>query len=298
MTKKLVSLLLALAVLLMSAAFAETDTAISVTDMMGQEITLDAPATRVVTVSAATCEIVYALGAGDTIVGRGTYCDYPADALEITSVQSGYDTNIEEIIALDPQVVFMSTMAQSEEQVKQLTDAGIAVVVSDAQTIDGVYESIALIGSVLGKDAEAEALIADMKAGFADLTVAEDSGKTVYFEISPLQWGLWTAGPGTFMDEIATMLGLTNVFHDLDSEWAQVSEEQVIERNPDYIVTVTMYYGEGPTPIEEIMDREGWEGVTAIENQNVFNADNDSITRPGPRLVEGAKALSDFVYGE
>ena len=298
MTRKLVSLLLALAVLFACTAFAETDTAISVTDMMGQEITLDAPATRVVTVSAATCEIVYALGAGDTIVGRGTYCDYPAEANDITMVQSGYDTNIEEIIALDPQVVFMSTMAQSEEQVQQLTDAGIAVVVSDAQTIDGVYESIALIGAVLGKDAEAEALIADMKAGFADLTVSEDTGKTVYFEISPLQWGLWTAGPGTFMDEIATMLGLTNVFHDLDSEWAQVSEEQVIERNPDYIVTVTMYFGEGPTPIEEIMDREGWEGVAAIENQNVFNADNDSITRPGPRLVEGAKALSDFVYGE
>ena len=99
------------------------DTSVTVTDMTGREITLDAPAERVVALTASDCEILYALGAGDLLVGRGEYCDYPAEVLDVPSVQSGYDTNIEQIIALEPQVLLMSTMAQTEEQVQQLEAA-------------------------------------------------------------------------------------------------------------------------------------------------------------------------------
>ena len=69
----------------------------------------------------------------------------------------------------------------------------------------------------------------------------------------------------------------------------------MLERNPDYIVTTSSYYGEGPTPVEEIVSRVGWEQVTAIANDAVFNADNDEITRPGPRLVHAIEALYDFI---
>ena len=95
----------------------EASEAVTLTDMTGREITLDAPAERVVALTASDCEILYALGAGDLLVGRGEYCDYPAEVLDVPSVQSGYDTNIEQIIALEPQVLLMSTMAQTEEQV-------------------------------------------------------------------------------------------------------------------------------------------------------------------------------------
>ena len=77
--------------------------------------------------------------------------------------------------------------------------------------------------------------------------------------------------------------------------WAQISEEQVLERNPDYILTITMYYGEGPTPEEEIMGRAGWENVTAVKNGDILNLVDDELSRPGPRLVEGAQMLFDFV---
>ena len=97
------------------------------------------------------------------------------------------------------------------------------------------------------------------------------------------------------MNEIAQMLGLTNIFADV-SGWAEVSEEQVIERNPDYIVTVSMYYGEGPTPEEEIMGRAGWQEIAAVKNKNVYNANSDQISRPGPRLAEAAEMLYQFVY--
>ena len=142
MTKKLVSLFLALVMAFsLTAAFAES-TAVTVTDMAGREITLDAPATKVVALTASDCEILAALGAEDTLVGRGEYCDYPESVLEVPAVQSGADTNLEQIIALEPQVVIMAKMAQTEEQVAALEKAGIRVVVSDAQDIEGVYTAI------------------------------------------------------------------------------------------------------------------------------------------------------------
>ncbi|MDR2502115.1 MAG: ABC transporter substrate-binding protein [Oscillospiraceae bacterium] len=301
---KILSLLLAL--LMLSATIfscAKKPASITITDMTGREVTLKGPAERIVALTASTCEIVYALGAGDKLVGRGSYCNYPAEALEIEAVTSGYDTNIEQIIALTPDLVLMSTMAQSEEQIAQLSAAGIAVVVTDATTIDETYTSIEELGKLLGADAAAKKIVDDMKKTFADLSAkaaaapAEKQGKSIYFEVSPLQYGLWTAGTGTFMDEVANLLDLENAFGDV-ADWAEVSEEQVLSRNPDYILTVGMYFGDGPTPDEEILGRAGWENVTAVKNVAILNLQADELSRPGPRLALGAQLLYDFVYGE
>ncbi|MDO5328322.1 MAG: ABC transporter substrate-binding protein [Clostridia bacterium] len=298
MTKKLTALLLIAVLALSVCPVLAENTGVTVTDMMGREITLTAPATRIVALTAADCEILCALGCEDALVGRGEYCDYPASVLDKPSVQSGYETNIEQIIALEPQVVLMGTMAQTTEQVEALENAGIRVVVSDAQNIEGVYTAIRLIGALMGKDAEAEEMVSGMQNTFADIAAkSENTGKTVYFEVSPLQWGLWTAGKNTFMDELAAMCGLTNAFADVEG-WAAISEEQVLERDPDYIVTITMYYGEGPTPVEEIKGREGWDSLKAVQNDDILNADNSEISRPGPRLQDAAETIYNFVYGE
>ena len=279
------------------AAEPEPDTAVTVVDMMGHEVTLKKPAERIVALTASDCEIVYALGAGDLLVGRGEYCDYPAEVLEKPVVKSGAETNLEEILALEPDVVIMATMAQTVDQVNALEAAGVKVIVSDAQNLEGVYTAITLIGDVVGKPEEAAALVTEMQDTFADIKAkAENTGKTVYFEVSPLQWGLWAAGKGTFMDELAEICGLTNAFAEVDG-WAEVSEEQVLAKNPDYIVTTSMYWGEGPTPVEEILGRAGWDQLKAVQNNQIFNADSNAITRPGPRLMDAVKALFDFVYG-
>jgi len=274
---------------------------VSFKDMTGQEIKLTEPVKRIVALTPSDCEILYDLGAGDLLVGRGENCDYPADVSKVASVQSGDDTNIEQIIALDPQVVIMGSMAQTKEQVKELEDKGITVVVSEATDIEGVYTSVDMIGKVVGKEDKAAEIIKEMKTKFADLKekaakAASGSTKSVYFEVSPLQYGLWTAGKGTFMNEIAQMLGLKNCFDDLDS-WAEVSEEQVLQRNPDYIVTITMYGGSGTTPKDEIMSRKGWENVTAVKNGAILNLQNNELSRPVPRLTEGAEQLYELVYG-
>ncbi len=296
MTRKLVSLLLCTA-LLCACIPALAEGGLTVTDMTGREITLDGPASKIVALTASDVEILYALGAGDLLVGRGEYCDWPAEVLEKPVVKSGAETNLEEILALEPDVVLMATMAQTVDQVNALEAAGVKVIVSDAQNLEGVYTAIALIGSITGKNEEAAALAKEMQDTFAEVKAkSENTGKTVYFEVSPLQWGLWAAGKGTFMDELAEICGLTNAFAEVDG-WGEVSEEQVLAKDPDYIVTTSMYWGEGPTPVEEIVSRAGWDQLKAVQNNQVFNADSNAITRPGPRLMDAVKALYDFVYG-
>ena len=297
MSRKLVALFLAALMLMGCLPAGAEEGAITVTDMHGREITLTEPATRIVALQPSDCEILCALGCEDALVGIGQYCDYPASITGLPVVQSGAETNIEEILALNPQVVLMNDMAQSEEQVKQLEENGVQVVVSKAADLEGVYYAIRMIGQLMGKEENAEKVITDMQDTFAEIrSQAPAEGKTVYFEVSPLQWGLWTAGSGTFMDELAGVCGLTNAFADV-KDWAEISEEKVIERNPDYIVTITMYYGEGPTPVEEIMSREGWQDIPAVKNGQVFNADSNAISRPGPRLKDAAVELFDFIRG-
>lgn len=293
MVRKFLVTLLLTALLLTLAASAEEG--VVVEDMYGRQVELAQPATRVVALAAADCEILCALGAEETLVGRGAYCDYPQSILEVTSVESGEGTNLEQIIALQPQLVIMSDMAQTAEQVEALEEAGIAVALTDANDIQGVYGAIEMIGALVAREDEAQALIEDMRATFEEISQqAQETGKSVYFEVSPLEYGLWTAGANTFMDELAAMCGLTNAFADVEG-WAAISEEQVLQRNPDYIVTITMYFGEGPSPVEEILGREGWEEVAAVANGAIYNADSNEISRPGPRLKDAAWELYRFI---
>ncbi len=297
MSKRIVTLFLA-ALIVIGCLPALAEGGITVVDMYDREITLDAPATRVVALQPSDCEILCAIGCEDALVGVGQYCDYPASITDLPVVQSGQETNIEQILALEPQVVLMNDMAQSEDQVKQLEDNGVKVVVSKATDIEGVYTAIRMIGALMGRQDAAESVVSDMQATFDDIRAkAQDAGKTVYFEVSPLQYGLWTAGKGTFMDELAGICGLTNAFEDVN-DWASVSEEQVIARDPDYIVTITMYYGEGPLPVDEILAREGWQDMKAVKEKQVFNAsDSNALSRPGPRLKDAAVELYNFIYG-
>ena len=296
MKRKLLSLMLCAALLCACLPALAESGEVTVTDMTGREITLEGPAERIVALTAADCEILYALGAGDRLVGRGEYCDYPAEVLEKPVVKSGAETNLEEILALEPQVVLMGTMAQTKEQVEAIERSGVKVIVSEATDVEGVYQAIAIIGAVAGRNDEADALIRQMQDTFAGISAqAEDTGRTVYFEISELAYGLWTAGSGTFMDDLGRMCGLTNAFQDLQG-WQGTSEESVLARDPDFIITTSAYsYATGQGGVEEIQGRPGWDVLKAVQNGRVFAVDYDAITRPGPRLMDAVKELFDFV---
>lgn len=300
MSKKLVSLFLALAFMLACVPVL-AEGGITVTDMAGREVTLDAPADRVVVMMPADAEILYALGMKDAIVGVGNNCvsQPEIEAMpgidSLTVVDPMYTFNEETVVGLKPQVVIMTMMAYSEDTVNSLESSGVKVVVTNAQDLEGVYTDIDLIGKVVGREAEAEALVAQMKQKFADIAAKSvDTGLKLYVDESPLQWGLWSAGKGTYFDDLAEICGLTNIFSDIEGH-QNVSEEQVLERNPDIIISMTMYYGEGELPDEEIKNRAGWENVSAVKNGAVVYDPTNAVALPGPRLMEVADLLLELI---
>ena len=300
MSKKLVSLFLCL-LMLCACLPAVAEDGITVTDMMGREVTLAGPAERIVVVMPSDCEILYAIGAGPAVVGRGTYCNYPEEAAAVPEIQSGGEFNVEQVIGMEPDVVIMTKMAHDPAVVEQLEQNNIPVIVTDAQTLEDTYDCIALLGTVTGKTAEAEAVAADMKARIdAVAAKVEASGKTVYFETTPLEYGygLWSAAKGNFMDEIGTICGLTNIFNDLEEAWPMVNEEDVIQKNPDYIITIDSS-GMGDLDAAAVITaRESWQGITAVKDGNVLIVGNDAFTRPGPRLADAVETLYGLIYGE
>lgn len=271
---------------------------IEVTDMIDREISLEAPATTVVATTPSDAEVLYALGLGDLVVGRGTYVDYPAEIMEVDDIGSGEETNIEAIIALDPDLVIMGYMFGVEEQIEQLDAAGINVYVSQVNSIEEIYENIENIGLLTDSSDAATELIEEMEATFEEYEELADDQEpgSVYYEISPLEFGLWAGGEDTFMDELGDMLNLENIFDDLEG-WGEVSEEQVISLNPDYIIT-TSFPGPDMTAEEEIMSRDGWADINAVANELVFAVDSNEFTRPGPRLMDAIEQLYTIVYGE
>ena len=292
MSRRMVSLFLVLLMVFSMTASPAEGSQITVTDMLGREITLDGPASRIVVMQPADCEILCAIGCEDAIVGRGQFVDYPASVLDVPVVQSGAETNVEEILALQPQVVLMNTMAQSEEQVRQLEENGVKVVISTTSTVESVYTAITLIGRLMGKDTEAQAVITDMKNTFDEIrSKVTGDPKKVYFEISPPPY-LYTAGSSSYMNELAEICGIENIFADQEDAWLMISEEQVIERNPDYIVLITNM---GSAGVDEILSREGWGDINAIKNRKIYNDEDSCMARPGPRLKDAALILFDFV---
>jgi len=267
----------------------------TVTDSRGVEVSFESVPEKIVSLLPSNTEIIYALGLGDKLVAVSTYCNYPEEAKGKTQMDSGSKTNVEALIGLDPDIVLMGKMAQTDAQYKQLEEAGIKLIVTDANNIADAYVMIEMLGKTFRVESKATALVDEMKKAFADIReqVKGKPAGRVYVEISPVQYGPWTCGKGTFQDELLTLVGAKNIFDDIEG-WQKVSEEQVIERNPDFIFTTDMY--SYPDPVAEITGREAWSRTTAVKRAKVFLTDGDQLARPGPRLVDAAKELVSIMY--
>ena len=277
---------------------APADGPYTVTDSRGKEVAFDAVPQTVISLLPSDTEILYALGVQDKLVAVDTYSNYPADAAKKQQLEGGENTNIEAIVGMNPDLVILGTMAQSEDQFKQLEDAGIKVVVTQAGNIEETYGIIRMLGKTVGEEQKAEEIVGGMKKDFEEIKeqVKNNPPKKVYIEISPLQYKLWSCGKGTFQDELLTLIGAENIFSDINS-WSEVSEEQVLSRNPEIIITTVGQMFGTEDPVTEIKNRPNWDKIDAVKNNKVFVTDSDAIQRPGPRLATAAKDLMKIVYG-
>lgn len=296
--RKILSLVMIAVLILASAGCGEGSAGsqgIKLVDSRGVEITLESAPRSIVSLSPANTEILYALGAGDQIIAVSEYCNYPEEALSKRQLPTGEKLSVEALVALKPDMVIMSKMNAMEDQIAQMEQAGIKVVVTEANSLDETYAMIRLVGQAIGKGKEADELVAGMQDSFAALKKKAEGRKpkSVYIEVSPLQYGLWSCGRETFMQELLDIVGAKNIFDDVTG-WSAVSEEQVIERNPDIIVTTLSPLTGIEDPVGEIMGRSNWSEITAVKEGRVYMLDADMLSRPGPRLVDAAKELLEI----
>jgi len=292
--KRMLSLLMTVMLLLAitGCGAASTGEGVRIMDSRGVEVIFDSVPRSIVSLSPANTEILYALGAGDQIIAVSEYCNYPEDTGNKQKLPTGEKLNIEALISLNPGVVFLSQMGAMEDQLGQLENAGIKVVVTEANSLDETYEIIRMIGQATGKSKEADELVSSMQESFEALKEEARgiSQKSVYVEVSPLQYGLWSCGRETFVQELLDIIGAKNIFDDTTG-WSAVSEEQVIERNPDIIITTASPLTGIEDPVGDITGRDNWAEINAVKKGQVYMLDGDMLSRPGPRLVEAAREL-------
>lgn len=265
---------------------------LTVTDALGNEITLEEDPARIVSLMPSNTEILFAVGAGEEVVGVGDFDNYPEETASIEKI-GGLELNVEKIISLTPDLVLAheSSAAYAEGALQQMKDAGIAVyVVDDATSIEAVQETILAVGELTAEDAQAEKVVNDMNTKLEELKTATanvEAAKSVYIEIGPEPYSV---GSGTIMDNMLKEINATNVLGDQEG-WIQVDPESIVSLNPEVILST---YGE--ESVTQIKERDGWNTVTAVETNQIAAIDSDMATRPGPRLIDGLELFAKAIY--
>ncbi len=289
--KRFLSWLLVLTVCLTLSVGALAQTyPLTVFDTAGNTVEIAAEPRTVVSLAASNTEILYALGVGDKVAGVDAFSDYPAEALENAAVVGDYNgPNVESILALDPDVVFASNYLQ-QEAIDALKAVGVAVVSVEATAYDDIIPSIRLVADVMG--VSADAVIEQMMEEQAEALTLRDrcEGKTVYFALSFGEWGDWTAGDGTFIDGMLTMLGAKNIAAGLGVAWPQYSAEQLLEKDPDVILV-----SGGEAGAEAFCALETYQTLTAVQEGRVYGVDANTSSRPSQRITLALKEFAECI---
>jgi len=265
---------------------------IAVEDDVGNTVTLNAQPQRIISLAPSHTEILYALGLGDRMVGVTEYCNYPPEAAEKPKVGGFSDVDLEQVVGLEPDLV-LATSLHTAEVVPALQERGIVVFVADPQTVLEVLETIRTIGHITGKDQAAEALIARMQERIdaVQATIGDAPRPTVFWELGP---ELYTAGPGSFLNDLILMAGGENIAADADSPWPQLNLEAIVLKDPVIVVLADHNYGE---TAEMVTQRPGWGNITAVREGRIIELiDDDIFSRPGPRIVEGLEFLAQAFH--
>ncbi|KAB2328680.1 ABC transporter substrate-binding protein [Cytobacillus depressus] len=268
-------------------------------DATDVEITIKKKPERIVSLLPSNTEITFALGLGDEVVGVNDYDTYPKE-VEGKEKVGGQEFNVEKVLSLKPDLVLAdSTMiGVAGGRFNQLRDAGITVVLIPASdSFAEVYDTIRLIAQVTGTKEKGEAIIDQMKTKVHEIVakvsqVKEEQQPLVWVEIDPT---LWTAGKGTFMNEMIELLHARNAAGIQDG-WLQLTEEKVIPLNPEVIITTYGYYIDNPA--EQVYSRTAWKDVTAVKKKQVYDVNSEIVNRPGPRLAEGLEEFAKAIYPE
>ena len=262
---------------------------VTITDDASRTVTIKAEPQRIVSLAPANTEIAFALGLGDKVVGVTTYDDYPAEVTKITKIGDFTTPNIEAIAAAKPDLILATTGVQADVLAK-LEALGATVIALDPQNLAGVYSAIERTGKATGAISQAAALVDGMKVDVDAITASVEGTEPVSAFVEIAQNPLYTAGTGTLLDELITLAGGTNVV--TQPSWVAYSAEQVVKDNP----TVYMATKGSMSDPAQLSQRAGFKELSAVKNGRVVILDDNLVSRPGPRVVEGLKEIAAALH--
>jgi len=266
---------------------------VTVTDSNGKQLVFDSPPESIVALAPSFVEVLFAIAAGDAVVAVDENTDFPPEAAAKTKL-NGFEPSVEGIAALEPDLVIIFFDSGGLEEA--LEGLGIPVLfLASPQSVEEVFDQILLLGQVTGHTNDAEQLVDGMREGIDAITakLADiQEGPRVFHELDVM---LYTAAPGSFVGGLYEILKVQNIAAGVGQPFPQLSQEVIIERDPEVIILADS--GEsGGQSAETVKARSGWGNISAVRNDRIFAVDPDLVSRPGPRLVDGLETLARLLY--
>lgn len=261
-----------------------------ITDDLGRRVKIPVRVERAVSLAPNLTEIVFSVGAGDKLVGVTSFCDYPEDAKKIQKIGDTMTPNIENIIALKPQIVFVSTASQIETFTKTLDEQKIAYFVTNPQNLDGIYKSINQIGEVFGKEEKARELVDNLKKRVAAVEAKTEKNPRVKTFVQIDKEALYTVGKESFITDLIKLAGGVSVTADLTSGYPKLSKETAFALNPEAIIL-----SESP---DNGAPNDAFKNSPAVKNGRIYKINADIISRPAPRVVDALEQIARALHPE
>ena len=275
-----------------------TSAPLALVDGLNRSVSLPATAQRVVSLAPSNTEILFAVGAGTQVVGRDLFSDYPPEAASVQDIGGSMgDYNLEAIVAIKPDLVLAGGI-NPPDLVASLEKLGITVYfLPNPTTLEEMYTNLETVGALTGHSSDAAALVESLKARVVavdEKVMPLSYGPSVYYEIDATDpANPYTYGPGSFGNLLIERAGGFNIGAQLKDPWSSISLEQLIADNPSIVLLGDSAWGETP---EKFAARPGLENLDAVKNGQVFPFDDNLVSRPGPRLVDGLEALAKILH--
>jgi len=280
---------------------------LTITDSLKRSVTVERKPRTIVSIAPSATEILFAIGAGDRVVADTTYCDSPPAAAKLPKIGGYINPDVEKILSLSPDLV-LGARGTPTAMFNQLQSLKLTVAAIDEEdSIDQVFDSIRLIGQVVGENQHAAALVGKLKqrraavvARTAKLTA--EQRPRVLFVFTP--GDLYSAGKGSFIDEIIRLGGGVNIAAKTNSPWPQLSMETVVADDPQVILVLNGSMGGKQQPLTSaaalarFRALPRWAAISAVKNGRVYALDDDALTLPGPRLIDGLEAAAQAIHPE
>lgn len=266
-----------------------------IVDDLHKKIEINEIPQRVITLAPNLTELLFEIGQGEKIIGNTTYCNYPDSAKSIAKVADLLSVNNEKIIALNPDLIFITAEGNSRSDYEKLTELGFKVFVSNPRHYNGIKKTLKDMGEIFHIELKADQLIKDWDKRLEIVKKNHDLlvNNSVMFLISTSP--IFTVGQKSFIHQILTYAGLINITADSKVSYPMFTREEVLVRNPDYI----LLYETNNNDVNNILRiYPEWNTISAIVNDRVFFINADIYSRPGPRFVEAVENLNKLVLSK